>query len=107
MRPCFCLLFLSFSFWSCETNSFEKDKRQIAAKNAIRDQLPDAGYFDITGFKEDTLPSSDAVFKRQIRYRLRFVYRDSTGIVQSGTGEVFFTPDGKSLLHTTITGLHQ
>ncbi|MGZ3837653.1 MAG: hypothetical protein ACXVMS_12070 [Flavisolibacter sp.] len=89
---------------SCEAASFEGDKRQIAAKNAVRAQLPPgARFFDIGGFREDTLSTPDSTFKRPIQYSLDFVYTDSTGTVRQQTARVLFAPDGRSLVETAIT----
>jgi hypothetical protein len=94
---------------SCESTSFDKDKRQIWAKDEIRRQLPHASTaFDVTGFREDTLPTwPDTMIKRPIQYTLDFVYKDSTGALQQKTGHVFFTPDGKSLIQSLITNKGQ
>lgn len=103
MRFLIVLLFVSLFFCQCETETFDADKRQIAAKNAIIGQLHRAGNFDIIGFKEDTLSSwNDSLFKQPIRYTVNFVFTDSAGTVQNRTGEVVFTPDGKSLLTAQI-----
>lgn len=102
------LIFLSLFFCCCETATFDKDKRQIAAKDAVMDQLHGVKNFDIVSFKEDTLSSgSDTVFRRPIRYTLDFVFTDSTGVVQARTAEVLFTPDGKSLMTARISRPNQ
>lgn len=94
----------AFVFSSCETAAFEKDKRQIAAKDAIREKLPRARNFDILHFREDTLSEwTDTLFKRPIRYTFDFIYTDSTGAVQNKTGIVLFTPDGRSMITAQIT----
>ncbi len=100
-------------FWvllsGCDNGSFDKDKRQIAAKDAIREQLPRASHhFEITQFREDTLPAPGGpVFKQVIRYALEFRYQDSTGRVQERTGYVFFTPDGKSVIQLQVSNQGQ
>lgn len=100
--PTLFLLLVFFAF-ACESESFDKDKRQIAAKNVIREKLRRGRNFDIVSFKEDTLTSSpDSMVKNPIRYSLNFVYADSTGAVQHRNGVVLFTPDGKSLLNSQI-----
>jgi hypothetical protein len=97
-------LFASFSLLllvSCESSVADKDKRQIIAKDEIRNKLPPRSRaFDITHFQEDTLSSwGDSAFKRPIRYVLDYEYKDSTGTLQHRTGAVVFTPDGKSIIH--------
>lgn len=105
------ILFILFPLWllSCETNKFDGDKRQIAAKDEIRTQLPHgATAFDISHFREDTLSGwPDTAFRRPIQYTLDFEYRDSLGVVQQKTGYVFFTPDGQSIIKTQITNRGQ
>jgi len=101
-----CLTFLFFTFLliSCESEGFEKDKRQMVARQKIRRKLHNIRAFDIISFKEDTLSSwSDTIFKQPIRYSLNFIYKDSTGALQKKTGFVLFTPDGKSVISTQIT----
>lgn len=104
------LFFISIAFviGSCESAGFEKDKRQIAAKDVIREKLQKARNFDILRFREDTLSEwTDTLFKRPIRYTLDFVYTDSTGTVQNKTGVVLFTPDGRSMIEAQITNPNQ
>jgi hypothetical protein len=103
------LVFFLLLLLSCESSSFNKDKRQIAAKDAIRDMLPPASHqFEVVDFKEDTLPQwNHSGFKQPIRYTLNFLYKDSTGIVQQKTGYVIFTPDGRSIIQTQIADHHQ
>jgi hypothetical protein len=102
-------LFLLLLLFSCESGSFDKDKRQIAAKDAIREQLPRASrQFEIIRFGEDTLPSwGDTVFNQPIRYILDFRYKDSTETVQQRRGYVVFTPDGKSIIQSQITRINE
>lgn len=97
----FCFLFLVIS--SCENHSFDADKRQIIAKDEIRDKLHNPPSFDVITFKEDTLESwTDTAFEHPIRYKLTFVYSDSTGKLQNKEGFVMFTPDGKSVIRSEI-----
>ena len=94
---------LVFTFFSCENPRFDKDKRQIIAKDEIRSKLRRARAFDITGFKEDTLSTfPDSTFKHPIRYTLDFVYKDSTNVLQKKRGIVIFTPDGNSIISSGI-----
>jgi hypothetical protein len=99
------LLFLALQLCRCETSSFDKDKRQIAAKNEIKALLPPASRsFDIINFREDTITTGqDSTLKTSIRYSLDFIYKDSAGVSQERTGHVLFTPDGKSILGSNIT----
>jgi outer membrane lipoprotein-sorting protein len=97
------LLLLLVILVSCESHSFESDKRQIIAKDQIREKLHKARNFDITGFKQDTLQTyTDTTIKRPLRYALDFVYTDSLGVVQKKKGVVIFTPDGNSVLNAQI-----
>lgn len=100
MYRSFLIVFLALLLASCENAAFDKDKRQIVAKDAIRRKLPRASKnFDVVRYKEDTLASwSDTIFKRPIRYTLDYVYTDSSGAVQQKTGAVLFTPDGRSMI---------
>ncbi|WP_121355575.1 hypothetical protein [Flavisolibacter nicotianae] len=104
MRYTLLLLFLVLVITGCESDRFDKDKRQIITKDAIRSKLPArARNFDITAFSEDTLPVwTDTLVKRPIRYTLQFIYTDSTGALQNRTGYAIFTPDGKSLIASQI-----
>ena len=100
------LVFLLFIFFSCENPRFDKDKRQLIAKDEIRNKLQRARSFDITGFKEDTLSNfPDTTFKRPIRYTLNFVYKDSNNLLQKKKGIVIFTPDGNSIISTIIDSI--
>lgn len=100
----FLLLLLSICILSCDYGSFDKDKRQIMAKDAVRGQLPQhSRNFDITGFREDTLdrlPGSN--FDRPLGYTLNYEYTDSTGQLQTKQATVVFTPDGHSVIKTSV-----
>ncbi len=100
---CTALVLLVFLL-GCETRSFDRDKRQIAAKDAIRHQLsPSARHFEIVRFKEDTLAGwSNPLLKRPIRYTLHFTYLDSAQTWQQETGSVLFSPNGQSILAIEI-----
>lgn len=97
-------LFFAATLVSCENQAFDRDKRQIEAKDAIHRKLPPRALsFDITAFKEDTLAFwPDTLFKRPIRYLLDVVYKDSTGTVQAKKAIVIFTPDGRSIMTSEI-----
>ena len=98
-----CLLLLLVILASCETHSFESDRRQLIAKDEIRRKLHRARGFDITSFRQDTIENyPDATFTHPLRYSLDFVYTDSSGNVQNKKGEVIFTPDGKSIINSQI-----
>lgn len=98
-----CLFILIIIIFSCENNSFDRDKRQLVAKNEIREKLGNIQSFDITGFKEDTLHDyNDAAFQDAIRYKLNVAYKDSAGRLQNKEAFVIFTPDGKSLINAQI-----
>jgi len=102
MKYIFLFLF-TITIFSCENNSFDRDKRQLMAKNEIQEKLKNARFFNITGFKEDTLGSwKDSTFKNPIRYSLNISYKDSTGALQNKEAFVLFTPDGKSVISSEI-----
>jgi len=98
----FLLLFLSIYILSCDYGSFDKDKRQIMAKDAVRQQLPrHSRNFDITAFREDTLHNlPDSNFDRPLGYTLNYEYTDSTGQLQTKQATVVFTPEGHSVIKT-------
>lgn len=97
------LIFLSIAVFSCENNSFDKDKRQLMAKREIRGKLENIQSFDLTSFKEDTLHDwKDSAFKHPIRYSFTVEYKDSTGALQNKEAFVLFTPDGKSVISSQI-----
>lgn len=92
------------AFFSCETHKFDSDKRQIMAKDEIHSKLHKAREYDITGFKEDTIEVTDNPdFKKEIRYQMSFEYVDSNNVLQKKSGDVFFTPDGSSIINSKIT----
>jgi hypothetical protein len=97
----FLLLFLA----SCDYGSFDKDKRQIMAKDYVGWHLPPHSTdFDVTSFREDTLNNMlDSNFKRPIGYTLDYYYTDSAKQVQQKKATVLFTPDG----HSIITSINQ
>ena len=102
MKFIFLFLFTILVF-SCENNSFDSDKRQLIAKNVVREKLKNIQAFDITAFKEDTLHDwPDAEFKNPIRYTLDITYKDSTDALQNKEAFVVFTPDGKSVISSQI-----
>ena len=100
----FTLAILVIILCSCETNSFDSDKRQIMAKNAIRQKVQgDRSSFTVTGFKEDTLRTyGDTLIKKPLQYTLYFTQKDSVGQLQSHTGVALFTSRGNSLLSSEI-----
>ena len=99
MRYTLLSVFLLILF-GCDSGSFDKDKRQIMAKDALRSSLPPRSKgFDIIDFKEDTLPSWQEL-EHPIQYSMNYVYTDSSGAVQQRHGLVIFTPDGRSIIST-------
>jgi hypothetical protein len=98
------VLLLFFIFFSCENHRYDSDKRQIMAKDEIRGKLRRASGFDIVHFNEDTVKNTgDSNFTTQIRYTMDFIYTDSNKVPQQKKAEVFFTPDGKTIIDTKIT----
>ena len=94
--------FLFLFIFSCDSGSFDKDKRQIMAKDVLRAGLPPrAKNFDVLSFKEDTLSAwKDSAFRHPIRYTIAYRYTDSAGAVQEKKGAVVFAPDGHSIIST-------
>lgn len=103
MRYSYYLLLL-FLLTRCDSGSFDKDKRQIRAKNVLRSSLPTHSQgFDVLSFTEDTLASwKDSSFQHPLQYSIDYVYTDSTGTVQRRKGQVIFTPDGHSVISSQI-----
>jgi hypothetical protein len=92
------------AFFSCETHNFESDKRQIMAKDKIRNELHNTHEFDITSFKEDTIEGVDNPYlKKEIRYQMDFEYIDSNNVLQKKIGDVFFASDGGTIINSKIT----
>jgi|GEM_PF-841019 len=98
------LLFMIPIFFACESANFDSDKRQIMAKDEIRSKLHKIHGYDVTAFSEDTIEgAANDDFKKLIRYRLSIQFIDSNNALQKKTGDVFFTPDGKSIIRSTIS----
>lgn len=96
-------LLLLIALAACETHSFERDKRQVIAKDEIRRQLRGFRGYTITNFREDTLKTwTDSVILHPIRYTLDFVYNDSVGNAQNKKAVVIFTPEGNAILQSKI-----
>ena len=87
-------------FTSCDYGSFDKDKRQIMAKDYIDLHLPQhARDFDIESFKEDTINyGPDSNFSHVIAYTLDYHFTDSINRVQKKKTTVLFTPGGHSII---------
>ena len=97
------LIIISILFFSsCDYGSFDKDKRQIMAKDYVHWHLPSHSFdFDVNSFKEDTLNNMlDSNFKRPIAYTIDYHFTDSLNTVQQKTATVLFTPDGHSIITT-------
>jgi len=89
---------------ACETNRFDSDKRQIAAKDEVRNKIGRVSNFDIVSFKEDTLRSfTDTNFIHPIQYTLDFIYKDSNNTLQRKKGLVIFTPKANQIISCIIT----
>lgn len=99
------IILLAIFFIGCDYGSFDKDKRQIMAKDYVHWHLPPHSTdFDVTSFREDTLNNMpDSNFKRPIGYMLEYHYTDSTRQIQQKRATVLFTPDG----HSIITSINQ
>ena len=97
-------LVICLLFFSCDSGSFDSDKRQIMAKNVVRAALPPQSHnFDVLDFKEDTMGSAQGGFSHPIRYSLDYNYIDSSGTVRKEKGVVLFTPDGHSVISSSST----
>lgn len=86
---------------SCATKSFQADKRQLIAKNVIREKIGEARDYDILSFKEDTVAAADG--KQALQYTLEVSYKDSTGALQKSKGLVLFTPEGNQVISSTVS----
>jgi hypothetical protein len=96
------------AFSGCETQQFDSDKRQIMAKNEVRDKIGRVSNFDILSFREDTLTiSSDTNFIKPLQYTLDFIYTDSNHNTQKKRGLVIFTPDANQVIKCIITDPEQ
>ncbi len=102
MRSVF-LAFFVLSLCACESQNFESDKRQILAKDVIREKIPRTRSFTISSFQEDTLKDwPDSNIKHPLQYTLNFSYKDSTGALQQRKGIVVFAPSGNAILNSQI-----
>ncbi|MDQ6608987.1 MAG: hypothetical protein M3Y85_04115 [Bacteroidota bacterium] len=74
------------------------------AKNQILSHLPPhATEFIITAFREDTMQQSvHSFFRKSIVYALDYKYNDSTGKLMAQRANVVFTPDGRSVISSSI-----
>lgn len=101
----FAAFFLLFSstLFSCESHSFDSDKRQIIAKDEIRSKLHNIRGYDVTGFAEDTINDPpDSNFKKEIRYSLDIQYTDSNKMIRQKKAFVYFAPGGTSIIRSEI-----
>jgi len=97
------ILLLLLVAGSCESHSFDSDKRQLIAKDEIRRLVSRGRSFDITAFNQDTIGADgDSIAKFYLRYNLQFQYIDSVGNLQKKKGVVLFTPDGLSVINSQI-----
>jgi hypothetical protein len=97
----FPILFLTVLFSSCATKSFQADKRQLLAKNVVREKLGRVKDYDIISFSEDTVANPEGHHKLQ--YTLLVSYKDSTGNLQKSKGIVLFTPEGNQVINATVS----
>jgi hypothetical protein len=95
-KPIWIIVFtlLILPFVSCENHHFDSDKRQIIAKDAIRDQLHKVQDFNVIHFNEDTVETADSNFKKQIRYSMDIVFLDSNKVFHQQKAIVWFTTGG-------------
>lgn len=77
-------------FVSCENHRFDSDKRQILAKDAIRNQLHKVQDFNVIHFNEDTVQTADSNFKKQIQYSMDIVFSDSNKVFHQQKATVWF-----------------
>ena len=97
------LLSLLVFMASCEPRNFDRDKRQIIAKDQARRLVHGTRSFTVTDFREDTLLAwPDSMIIRPIRYSLDIAFNDSLDNVQNKRAEVIFTPEGNDILKTEI-----
>ena len=98
------LLLCTVILCSCETHTFDGDKRQIIAKDEVRKAIRGRGsQFDVVSFTQDTLTNfPDTLVQSPLRYTLHFTYVDSSGTHQQKTAHVLFARNGLSVLNTQI-----
>jgi len=106
--PVLQIVFAAVILASCETQRFDSDKRQITAKNEVREKIGRVNNFDIISFREDTLTNNtDTNFIKTLQYTLDFIYTDSNNIIQRKKGLVIFTPVANQVIKCIITGPEQ
>ena len=84
----------------CDYGSFDKDKRQIMAKDYVEWHLPPHSTdFNVTTFREDTLRNlPDSNFKEALGSTLDYHFTDSTHQVQQKRMTVLFAIEGHSII---------
>ncbi len=88
-------------FSSCATKSFHADKRQLLAKNIVREKLGKVKDYDIISFREDTVANPDG--HHELQYTLLVSYKDSTGNLKKNKGIVLFTQEGNQVINATVS----
>ena len=98
------LVFMMMIVISCDANNFMADKRQILAKDAVREKIGRVTNFDIEAFRQDTLKTfTDSNIIHPIQYTLDIVFKDSSNTVRQKKGIVLFTPSANQVISCTIT----
>lgn len=95
------VLLVIISFSSCATKSFQADRRQLIAKNIVREKIGRVKDYDILSFKEDTVANVDG--KPALQYTLEVSYKDSAGNLQKNKGIVLFTEEGNQVISSQIS----
>ena len=96
-----CILLLALA--GCRSRGFEGDRRQLVAKDMIRELNPQMHHFQVLGYKEDTRSTPyDSNLKRPIAYTIDFSYADSLNEEHTARGVVLFDPTGRAVLRSEI-----
>ena len=91
---------------SCQSRGFERDQRQLIAKDLVLQKVTEQSGLRMLHFREDTLDTpADTLFKKTIQYTLFFSYKDSMNQLKNGKGEVVFDPTGRAVLRSEVVAL--
>jgi hypothetical protein len=89
--------------FACNSAGFERDERQIIAKDIIRKKIPYSHSFDVVSFRQDTVLNwPDDNIKSPVSYTLEITYQDSTDAFISKKAIVIFTPVGNTVLSSSV-----
>ncbi len=90
----------------CQSRGFERDQRQLIAKDLVLQKVPERNGIRMLHFREDTLNTPvDTLFQKPIQYTLFFSYKDSMDQLKNGKGVVVFDPAGRAVLRSEVVTL--